>query len=157
MMNQFAYLPAHKLSFTWDGYHDGDEEEYYRDANLRDMGTRFRCSDGSLPPIRGIIKEFGESKVLDYKGAKSILRDIKYVQQLGITDLDLAHRQIINGKLSDFSTSITVPHFASNPEWNLHLSRSCRSKIEFELFATCYKDFRDFDIMIHDWNEDHKD
>ncbi|KAF5600762.1 kinetochore complex Sim4 subunit Fta2 [Fusarium pseudoanthophilum] len=157
MMSQFAYLPAHKLSFTWDGYHDDDEEEYYKDRNLRDMRTRFRCTDGSLPPIRGIVKEFGESRVLDYKGAKSILRDIKYVQQLGITDLDLAHRQIINGKLSDFSTSITVPHFASNPEWNRHLSRSCRSKIEFELFATCYKDFRDFDIMIHDWNEDHKD
>lgn len=34
MMNQLAYLPAHKLSFTWDGYHDDDEEEYYTDPNL---------------------------------------------------------------------------------------------------------------------------
>ncbi|KAF5636641.1 kinetochore sim4 complex subunit FTA2 domain protein [Fusarium sp. NRRL 52700] len=157
MMNQFAHLPAHKLSFTYDGYNDGDEEEYYKDPNLRDMRSRFRCSDGSLPPLRGIVKEFGVSIDLDHKSARRILGDIKYIQQLGITDLDIAYRQIINGKLSDFSTTITVPHFASNPEWNPHLTRRCRSNIEFELFVTCYKDFRDFDIMIHNWNEDHKD
>ncbi|KAF4501604.1 kinetochore complex Sim4 subunit Fta2 [Fusarium agapanthi] len=157
MMNQFAHLPTHKLNFNYDGYNDDDEEEYSKDPNLRDMRSRFRCSDGNLPPLRGIVKEFGVSKDLDHKGAKRILRDIKYVQQLGITDLDIAYRQVINGKLSDFSTSLTVPHFASNPEWNPHISRRCRSKIEFELFVTCYKDFRDFDIMIHEWNEDHKD
>ncbi|KAF4952676.1 hypothetical protein FGADI_6566 [Fusarium gaditjirri] len=157
MMDQFAHLPAHKLNFTYDGYHDEDEDEYYKDPNLQDMRSRFRCSDGSLPPLRGIVKEFGESKDLDHKGAKRLLRDIKYVQQLGITDLDLAHRQIINGKLSDFSTAITIPHFASNPEWNPHLTQRGKSKIEFELFATCYQDFRNFDTMIHKWNEDHKD
>ncbi|SCV43482.1 uncharacterized protein FFB14_07970 [Fusarium fujikuroi] len=157
MMNQFAHLPAHKLSFTYDGYNDDDDEEYYNDPHLRDMRSRFRCSDGSLPPLRGIVKEFGVSKDLDHKGAKRILRDIKYVQQLGITDLDIAYRQIINGKLFNFSTSTTFPHFASNPEWNPHLTQRCRSKIEFELFVICYKDFRDFDVMIHEWNEDHKD
>ncbi|KAF5709243.1 kinetochore sim4 complex subunit FTA2 domain-containing protein [Fusarium mundagurra] len=129
MMNQFAHLPAHKLSFTYDGYNDNDEEEYYKDPNLRDMRSVF---------VAAMVAS-------------------RHFEQLGITDLDIAYRQIINGKLSDFSTSITVPHFASNPEWNLHLSRRCRSKIEFELFATCYKDFRDFDIMIHDWNKENKD
>ncbi|KAL9563458.1 hypothetical protein ACKAV7_012538 [Fusarium commune] len=157
MRNKFAHLHAQKPSSTYDGYHDDNEDEYYNDPNLRDMRSRFRCSDGSLPPLRGIVKEFGESKDLDHKGAKRLLRDIKYVQQLGITDLDLAYRQIIKGKLFDFSTSITIPHFASNPEWNPHLTQRWKSKIEFELFATCYKDFRDSDITIHEWNEDHKD
>jgi hypothetical protein len=158
MMNKFAHVPAHRLNFNYDGYHDDDEDDYYNDPNLRDMRSRFLCSDGSLPPLRGIVKEFGQSEEdLDNKSAKRLLRDIKHIQQLGITALDIAYRQIISGKLSDFSTAVTVPHFVSNPEWNPHLTPDWKSDLELELFTLCYMDYRSFDLIVHDWNEEHKD
>ncbi|KAF9766580.1 hypothetical protein IL306_000988 [Fusarium sp. DS 682] len=142
MMDKFADLV---LNFNYDGI----------DPGHRDMRSRFLCSDGNLPPIRGIVKEFGDADGdLDNRSAKRLLQDIKHIQQLGIVDLDVGYRQIISGKLSDFSTALTIPHFISNPEWNPHLTPDWIPHLEFELFTLSYKDYRDFDIMVYDWNVD---
>ncbi|KAF4971198.1 hypothetical protein FSARC_1920 [Fusarium sarcochroum] len=144
MMKQFSHL---KLDFNGDG----DDPGYF------DMRSRFLGKHGRLPPIRGIVKEFGQAdQDLQNRGAKRILKDIMHIQQLGIVNMDVAHRQIISGKVSDFSTAVTVPHFITNPELNPHLTPEWVSTMEMETFILSYKDYRDFDMMVDEWNDEHE-
>lgn len=137
----------HNLEFS--GSLDG------RDPELR---PRFPGRDGRPPPIRGIVKEFGQSdERLNARGVRRTLRDVARLQQLGIIHVDVAHRQLINGKLADFSTAITTPHFMTSPELNPRLTPEWISAMEFETFQFSINDYWTFDHMILDWNDECED
>ncbi|OTB03976.1 hypothetical protein M426DRAFT_262659 [Hypoxylon sp. CI-4A] len=112
---------------------------------------------GRNAPIRGLVKEFGQpDQDLTTPGAKKILQNIISLQQLGIFNLDVAHRQIINGRISDFSSAVTIPHFKTSPELNPNLSPDQISGMEFETFYLCFQDYRYFDNMIKEFNEEER-
>ncbi|KAI0008205.1 kinetochore Sim4 complex subunit FTA2-domain-containing protein [Xylariaceae sp. FL0662B] len=145
MMNQFSHLKHVDLDFTGDMDDPGCEE----------LRSRFPGKDGRPPPIRGIVKELGQSgQDLTTPLARKILRDVIKLQQLGIIDMDVAHRQIINGKLSDFSTAVTVPHFVTSPELNPNLNSKQISAMEFETFQLSSHDYCSFDFMVREWNKE---
>lgn len=83
-----------------------------------DMRSRFLGRDGRAPPIRGVVKELrhqAEEDELQPAELSKMLGDIGRLQQLGIVRIDVAARQLVGGKISDFSTAITVPHFVTTP------------------------------------------
>ncbi|OAP60928.1 hypothetical protein AYL99_05930 [Fonsecaea erecta] len=144
MMNRFSHL---KLEFNGNCEIPG----------LEDMRGRFLGRDGRHPPIRCIVKEFGQAEEpLRNKDMKRILRDIIRLHQLGIIDVDMAHRQLIGGKLGDFSTAVTVPHFMVTPELNPRLTPEWISAMEFETFQFSINDFWDFDSTVQFWNFQHE-
>lgn len=119
---------------------------------------RFLGRDGRQPPIRGIVKELGQSDGrLRAHGARRTLRDVIKLQQLGIIHIDVAHRQLINGKLADFSTAVTTPHYMTNPELNPYLTPNMIAAMEFEMFQFSIGDYWTFDDMIEEWNEECED
>ncbi|KAI1461805.1 kinetochore Sim4 complex subunit FTA2-domain-containing protein [Annulohypoxylon moriforme] len=122
------------------------------------LRSRFPGKDGRDPPIRGIVKEFGQNdEKLTTRLAKSLLEDIVGLQQLGIFYVDVALRQVINGKLADFSTALTLPHYTTNPELNPNLDSYQKSNMAFETFQLCSSDYWSFDEMVHEWNRENKD
>ncbi|KAI1443372.1 kinetochore Sim4 complex subunit FTA2-domain-containing protein [Annulohypoxylon stygium] len=127
----------------------GDAEGYGFD----DARERFLGKDGRQPPIRGIVKEFGQDRQdLTTRVAKKYLRDIIRFQQLSIFNLDPGQRQLVDNKVADFTTAITIPHFMTNPELNPNLTPEQISDIEFQVFYLCSGDYWAFDEMIKDWN-----
>lgn len=113
---------------------------------------------GREPPIRVLVKELGrQDEKLRDRDARKILRDVIQLQQLGIIHIDVGHRQIISGKLGDFSTTITVPHFVTNPELNPQLTPEWISAMEFETFQFSINDYWTFDEMVLEWNEENED
>ncbi|UPL04346.1 hypothetical protein LCI18_015280 [Fusarium solani-melongenae] len=135
MMNQFK---DHRIKFNGNIlFPDG-----------MDMRGRFLGKDGRPPPIRGIVKEFGQpEKELSMRTLHSILKDMVQMQQLGIIRLDVADRQFINGKMADFSTAITSPHFITSLELNPHLTPEMVSAMELETLLFSRKDYEEFDQM----------
>ncbi|KAF2969474.1 hypothetical protein GQX73_g4134 [Xylaria multiplex] len=146
MMTQFSDL---ELEFNGDIEHPGAE----------DMRSRFLGKHDRAPPIRGIIKEFGveDEKNLGATIVRKILRDIIKLQQLGIIRIDVATRQIIDDKICDFSTAVTIPHFITNPELNPRLTPAMVSAMERETFKLSINDYLEFDDMMFDWNLDYAD
>ncbi|TPX11788.1 uncharacterized protein E0L32_007525 [Thyridium curvatum] len=139
LMSRFSDLDL-EFSGTWS--EPGIEER-----------SRYPGESGKDPPIRGIVKEFGqENTVLRVKDAKKALRDIIQLQQLGIVNIDPEQRQIINGKFADFSIAITTPHYMMNPEMNIFLTPEWRSAVEYEAFGHSLRDYLEFDNMIVGWN-----
>ncbi|KAF7513251.1 hypothetical protein GJ744_010647 [Endocarpon pusillum] len=81
---------------------------------LEDMRSRFLGRDGKPPPLRGTIKALGEGdEPLQMRHAKRLRRNIFQLQQLGIIHIDVAYRQLIDGKFADFSTAITPLRISS--------------------------------------------
>lgn len=151
MMSQFKHLrELIDLEFNGSLMQSGHE----------DLRSRFLGRDGRPPPIRGIVKEFGhvneEVGKLGTRDARRILRDVIQLQQLGIFNVDVASRQIISGKLCDFSTAVTSPHFLTNPELNPQLSPEWISAMEFETFQFAVNDYWQFDEMVFEWNAEHE-
>jgi len=145
MMDRFS-----DLELTFNGNPDNMVPDDIRGNHLG--------RDGRPPPIRGIVKELGQGyEPLRTKGARRLLRDIIQLQQLGIIYLDVAFRQLVNGRFADFSTAVTTPHFLTSPELNPLLTPEWISAMEFELFQYSISDFWDFDNMVRYWNEDHGD
>ena len=124
-----------------------------------DMRSRFLGKDGRPPPIRGIVKEFGleDEESLRTPLMRKILRDVIKLQKLGIIRIDVATRQVIGGKISDFSTALTVPHFLTTPELNPRLTPEMISAMELQTFKLSISDYLDFDAAIFDWNLDYAD
>ncbi|KAJ8131268.1 hypothetical protein O1611_g2357 [Lasiodiplodia mahajangana] len=126
-----------------------------------DLRSRFVAKGARPPPIRGIVKDFGLDFNVDREDKirapliRKILRDVIKIQQLGIINIDVATRQIIDEKLGDFSTAITVPHFLTSPELNPRLTPEMISAMELETFKYALCDYLDFDAMMWDWNIDH--
>ncbi len=142
LMERFS---ERRLDFNGNSEHPG----------FVDVRGHFLGRDGRKPPIRGIVKALGQPcEQLSNKDARRILGDITRMQQLGIVHIDVAIRQLIGGKLADFSTAITAPHFMTTPELNPSLTPDCIFSIEFELFQYTANDFWEFDLMIHEYNED---
>ncbi|EFY84239.1 hypothetical protein MAC_09717 [Metarhizium acridum CQMa 102] len=128
------------------------------DAGYDDIRASYAGKSGRPPPIRGILKEFGsEAKNLKTKDMRKVLRDVKRFHQLGIINLDVADRQLINGKLCDFSTAITVPHFITTPELNPHLPPIALPALAYETFLITINDYWTFDDMVRLWNLEHED
>ncbi|KAL7929522.1 kinetochore Sim4 complex subunit FTA2 domain-containing protein [Trichoderma chlorosporum] len=141
------------LSFDGDiDYNGGDE-----------MRTRFLGKDGRAPPIRGIVKQFGRVEEIEDEDKvrpaffRKMLGDIGRLQKLGIMHLDVATRQLVDGRFSDFSTAITVPHFLTTPELNPGLTPDMRSAMEFQTFAWAMADYLEFDELMYSWNMDYAD
>lgn len=140
------------MNFKWNGDDPGRE----------DLRSLFRTPNGRLPPLRGIVKEFGtEAKQLRPAMARKVLRDIVHLQQLGILRCDISLRQLINGKIADFSLAITMPHSLSTPELNPNLNSDELAMMEREFCIFSLSDYWGFDTMVYEWNheecEDPKD
>lgn len=120
-----------------------------------EVRRRFVGPDGRPPPIRGVVKELGiqpDESELQSALLTKILDDLRLLQQLGIMSIDVATRQIISGKLCDFSTAITIPHFITTPELNPSLTPEMRAAMELETFGLTNDDYLNFDNMIYSWN-----
>ncbi|KAK4145150.1 uncharacterized protein C8A04DRAFT_36070 [Dichotomopilus funicola] len=138
----------------------GHEDLSIQAPGRMEMRSRFLGRDGRVPPIRGIVKEFGhapEEEDVQPADFRKILHDIPLFQQLGIFYLDVAARQIVSGKFSDLSTAITVPHFVITPELNPQLTPDMREALETETFRLTLDDYRTFDEVVDDWNQRHAD
>ena len=140
MTTQFSNL---KLEFNGDIEYPGGD----------DMRSRFLGKDGRAPPIRGVVKDFGleDEENLRTTLVRKILRDVIKLQQLGIIRIDVATRQIIDDKISDFSTALTIPHFLTTPELNPRLTPEMICAMELETFKLFISDYLDFDEMMFDW------
>ncbi|SPO07229.1 uncharacterized protein DNG_09923 [Cephalotrichum gorgonifer] len=115
----------------------------------------FLGKSGREPPFRCVVKEFdpkSEHDDLRIKDFRSILRDMIKIQQLGIINLDVGIRQIINGILSDFSTAYTQLHYLLNPELNPRITPDLIPTIEYDIFGHSLCDFVIFDAMVEKWN-----
>ncbi|OAQ72508.1 kinetochore sim4 complex subunit FTA2 domain-containing protein [Pochonia chlamydosporia 170] len=120
--------------------------------------SRYPGKSGKLRPIRGIVKEFGTpAETMQNKDLRRILRNITQLHQLGIIGIDMADRQLISGRICDFSTAITIPHFITNPELNPYLTAAAKSAMEYETFLYSINDYWLFDDMVDLWNEEHED
>ncbi|KAK9442322.1 hypothetical protein VB005_03381 [Metarhizium brunneum] len=125
-----------------------------------DVRGSFPGRSGRPPPIRGIVKEFGLGvEELKTRDMKRLFRTMTQLQQLGIINLDVGDRQLIDGKICDFSTAITVPHPVTTPELNPHLYLESESLHVLQLgtFLLCMNDYWTFDDMVRLWNEEHED
>ncbi|KAI1074296.1 kinetochore Sim4 complex subunit FTA2-domain-containing protein [Whalleya microplaca] len=147
MMTQFDF---NKWTFNGDIEDSGwiDDEE---------QRMRYPGKNGRPPPFRCIVKAFGRS-IDEYEGdvvpqglARQLLRSVIKLQKLGIIEIDFAIRQVIDGKLGDFSTAMTLPHFVTNPELNPHLSPAMIHAMEKQTFVHCVNDYLGFDSAIKDW------
>lgn len=120
--------------------------------------TRFLGKGDRPPPIRGIVKQFGQTcpdEDYNTKMCRQLLADVKQLQLLGIFHLDLAVRQLVDGKIADFSLAITVPHYFTTPELNPRLTPEIRSIMEREVFALSMGDFLEIDYIALWWNYEH--
>lgn len=138
------------LSFSGDCHNEFLDD----DLSLR---ARFLGRGGKLPPIRGILKEFGQAPAyedLRSKDFETMLRLTVSLHQLGIVRLDMDPKQFINGKLADFSIAVTTPHFMLNPELNPHLASDHTSSIEFEAFRLSLGDYWQLDESVGDFNDE---
>ncbi|KAK0610729.1 hypothetical protein DIS24_g12031 [Lasiodiplodia hormozganensis] len=136
IMSQFS---DKNLEFNGNGENPG----------IDDMRSRFLGRHGKPPPLRGIIKALGKAdEPLRKRSARKLYQSIVSLQQLGIINIDVAHRQLIDGKFADFSTAITTPHFITTPELNPRLTPEWISAMEFETFQFSINDFWAFDNMV---------
>lgn len=148
MMTQFNF---DKWSFNGDI----DESGYIDEVEQRLL---YPGKNGRPPPFRCIVKAYGrsidedEGDVLRQGLARQLLRSVIKLQKLGIIEIDVAIRQVIDGKLGDFSAAITLPHFITNPELNPHLNPAMIHAIKKQTFVHCMNDYIAFDSMIRSWN-----
>lgn len=141
--------------WTFNGDIDfaGDRDE---EMNQR---QRFLGKNGRYPPLRCIVKAFGHAipcareDTFQQTTARRLLRDLIKLQKLGIMQIDVGIRQVIDGKFGDFSTAITMPHFITSPELNPNLTLPAIDQIKKLTFQHCVNDYLDFDSMITEWNE----
>ncbi|CAK7236769.1 hypothetical protein SCUCBS95973_009723 [Sporothrix curviconia] len=130
----------------------GIEQSGQFDMRGRYLGKR----SGKPPPIRGILKELGTrdpyTNPPDFSvvSAKKVLLDLKKLHQLGIISHDLRRDQLINGKICDFSSAITIPHFLTNPELNPRLTEKQKHRMMREAFHFTIGDFWNFEEMLRD-------
>ncbi|KAI8966317.1 hypothetical protein F5Y11DRAFT_343706 [Daldinia sp. FL1419] len=122
---------------------------------------RFPGKSGRLPPFRGIVKQFGqpirETKDYSVSLADKYHQSIIKLHQLGTFRFDPSWEQIIDGKMVDFGTTCTIPHFMSNPELNLQLTPEMISMFELYMFTEVCQYYDALDGHIETWNEYVKD
>jgi len=100
-----------------------------------DLRERFMGEDNRPLPLRALVKEFGYPREdFQARDFRRTFRNIVRLQQLGIINIDAAARQIINDKIGEFSTAITIPHYVTTSELNPSLTPEMISAMEFETF-----------------------
>ncbi|CAK7227114.1 hypothetical protein SCUCBS95973_006433 [Sporothrix curviconia] len=130
---------------------NGDSEYSEEDMRGRFLGEQ----SGKPPPIRCILKAFGYTHSRDDQTTnfpvplvRRLIRETTQLQQLGIFYHDMRLENLVNDKLGDFSTAITVPHFLTNPELNPHLSAEQIADLERETFSRTINDYWNFIEMF---------
>ncbi|KAJ8123556.1 hypothetical protein O1611_g9560 [Lasiodiplodia mahajangana] len=147
MMTQFNF---NKWSFNGDA----DDAGYVEEEEQRLL---YPGKNGRPPPFRCIVKAFGKGidgergDTIQQGLARQLLRSIIKLQKLGIIDMDVAIRQLMDGKLGDFSTAITLPHFMTNPELNPYLTPAMIHAMQKQTFVHCINDYLEFDTAFRDW------
>ncbi|KAK6384939.1 hypothetical protein LTS17_002502 [Exophiala oligosperma] len=112
---------------------------------------------GRGPPLRAIVKAFGKVDApFNASVAKKMFRDIVQLHQLGIASLDVANRQLVDGKPSDLSQALTTPNFIMTPELNPLLSSEQVARLENETFRCCRTDFSRLEDLVYVWNNEHE-
>lgn len=123
-------------------------------TDFLDLRSLFPTTGGRPPPLRGILKTFGEEDdQLRPAKARQLLNNIVKLHQLGIFFVDVSMRQYTNVKIAHFSTAFTIPHFLSNPELNAQITTEQMTLMEESVFEFAYLDYFEFDTMIEEWNE----
>lgn len=151
-------MARYKLD-DWAFNGDSESSGYCENSELN--RKRFVEEHGRPPPYRCIVKALGqgiddnEYERFRQPMARQLLRDIIKFQKLGILRLDIGIRQMIDGKMVDFSTAITMPHFITNPELNPHLSPSMVEAIRKATFEHCMNDYLEFDGVLWEWNDNY--
>lgn len=133
------------LEFNGDTNHRIEE-------NLRGrfLGER----SGKPPPIRCIVKALGFTYARDspvnfsVPMMRRLFRETIQLQQLGIFSHDTRMANLINDKLADFSTAITVPHFVTTPELNPLLTAKDMTDMETQTFMLTMGDYWAFIDML---------
>ncbi|KEY68579.1 hypothetical protein S7711_05765 [Stachybotrys chartarum IBT 7711] len=122
----------------------------YSSGPITTLRERFR-KNGRLPPITGIVKEYGRlDPDLGVVGHRRILQAIQGLHRVGIFSLDVTQRQIISGRLADFSMAFTTPHVLSEPGLDPNLDPRILPFLEEQVFETCYSDYLMFNLMLTD-------
>ncbi|CAK7226925.1 hypothetical protein SBRCBS47491_006393 [Sporothrix bragantina] len=122
----------------------------YEDMRGRYPGER----SGKPPPLRGILKKFGSTENLSDPAnlsvptARRLLRDVIQLHRLGIFYHDLRRDQLVDNKMSDFSTAFTVPHFMATPELNPELSPGDLATMEHRTFLFTIGDYWAFEQVV---------
>ncbi|KFA56191.1 hypothetical protein S40293_00141 [Stachybotrys chartarum IBT 40293] len=144
MMDQFSH---EDLDFL------GEATSYWPiDPALR---SRFVSSAGKLPPIRGIVKEFGQNlNVFTTLTARYALRDTKALHRIGIFGLDARMDQLLNYRPTDFSVATTLPHYLFSPELIPSVSPDTANTMEERLFYICLYDYEQHDLMVFEWEQE---
>jgi hypothetical protein len=143
----------------------------YDDHNSQSQRPALQTRSGGLAPIRGIIKELGTpvrwytipegtddgSWDIRVKHVKRIIRDVGGLHQLGIMDLDMDMKQIINYRLADFSTAITIPHPRTTMELRPDLAGrgdhgEKEALMHADVFKVCRADYIMTDEMVGEYN-----
>lgn len=107
-----------RCDLTYWSFNGDAEDVGFADDEDDDQRRYFLSKNGRPPPLRCIVKAMGHGLGPDEEGsgmARGVLRDIIRLQKLGIMDVDVAVRQLIDGKIGNFSTAITMPHFIMSP------------------------------------------
>ncbi|EPE03319.1 hypothetical protein F503_02057 [Ophiostoma piceae UAMH 11346] len=122
---------------------NGDNEISEDDLRGRFLGER----SGKPPPVRCIVKALGSTHArndpvnFSVPMMRRLFRETVQLQQLGIFCHDTRIENLINDKLADFSTAITVPHFMTTPELNPLLTAKDIEDMELETFMRTMSDY----------------
>ncbi|KAI0391760.1 kinetochore Sim4 complex subunit FTA2-domain-containing protein [Xylariaceae sp. FL0594] len=130
-----------------------------QDAGGPEMRVHFLTeANRTPPPLRAVVKELGKPSETNFhaKDLRKMLRDIGQLQQLGIIKIDPAPRQIINGKISDFSTSLTTPHCLMTPELNPYQTAEMKPSMERQTFMLSINDYWKYDSEVKEMLEKNK-
>ncbi|KAL8387102.1 hypothetical protein RB595_010155 [Gaeumannomyces hyphopodioides] len=129
-----------------------------------DARGHFKGRDGRSPPIRGIVKKLGrmvDESGMTNKSFTTLRRNVRLLHRLGIMSIDIAasgpcfDQYVDDMQLCDFSVSVTVPHFMTNPEMNPALTAKMKRIMEAETFRLVSSDLFDFDSVVKAWNGTH--
>lgn len=147
-----------KFNLTKWNFHGGGDTLDLSDDDEAEERLRFIGKSGRPPPLRCIVKSLGQTPAardansFTDRMARQLLRDIIKLHILGIMVIDVAIRQMIDGKIGDFSTAVTMPHFTTSPELNPNLTPEMIEALRKCTFVHCMNDYLDFDNTIRDWN-----
>lgn len=154
LVNEEEKEMVDRFKVNFDSQLWGCFEEYKGRQRARFLGKR----TGRQPPLRGIVKAFGQADpTLKLSVVKKLFRAIVRLHQLGIVGLDVADRQLVDGKMADLSQALTSPNFIMTPELNPFLSSEEVAFLENETFRYCRSDFARYEDAIWAWNDEHED
>ncbi|KAM7205837.1 Kinetochore Sim4 complex subunit FTA2 domain containing protein [Rhypophila sp. PSN 637] len=107
-------------------------------------------------PLRGIVKEWVPEGTEYFTAAMAprMRRDLKTLNRIGIANRDIKENNYLGGKLVDFGSAWTVPHYQVDKwkKWIEEGGKRAEHAIE-ELEMERGIDQDSFDHMMEEWNE----